>query len=259
MVCPPHHQFFSWIEQAEAMPAREASTYRFSARRAVEPSPLQLHPKTVSQLCRWGHILLLPQLDQLAAFQLAHRNMHFLCANLIVKQTVSLARSNAFQGHQNCAESMLWCQFISSNASSLVAYPLPSFLNPSPAPHTLIIICSTVPSVSPTIVPRSHIAAASNDPSLRNRVNRKLKVQFSILVHPIAPIRNTVLIKARVLAGTTHGPIRAQKCGGFPVPGTGCFEQKQPVALHLLQIKQELFYSVAINTSEFVKSPIMGT
>ena len=160
------------------MPAREASSHRFFARRAIESSPLQLHPKTVSQLCRWGHILLLPQLDRLDAFQLAHGNMHFPCANLIVKQTVLLARSNAFQGHQNCAESMLWCQFISSNASSSVAYPLPSFLNPSPAPQTLSIICSTVPSVSPAIVSTSRRRQTVH--RCHRRVNRKLKVTLQL-------------------------------------------------------------------------------
>jgi len=97
------------------MPAREASSHRFFARRAIESSPLQLHLKTVSQLYRWGHNFLLLQLDWLDALQLVHGNMHFPCANLIVKPTVLLARSNAFQGHQNGAESMLRRQLISSN------------------------------------------------------------------------------------------------------------------------------------------------
>ena len=132
--------------EIEAMPARKASPHRFSARRAIESPPLQLHPKTVSQLCRWEHIFCLPQLEWLGAFQLAHGSMHFPCANLIAEQTVPLARSNAFHRLQNGAELILRtagsAYFLQPFVSSSATHPLPSSLNPSPAPQTLGIICS---------------------------------------------------------------------------------------------------------------------
>ena len=144
------------------MPAREASSDRFFARRAIESSPLQLHPKTVSQLCRWGHILLLPQLDRLDAFQLVHGNMHFPCANLIVKQTVLLGWSNAFQGHQNGAESMLSFNSFHQIASSSVAQPLPS--GPNIEHHPL----------------SSPVHRACNHPALRHRSSVKRSIAVTV-------------------------------------------------------------------------------
>ena len=154
--------------EIEAMPARKASPHRFSARRAIESPPLQLHPKTVSQLCRWEHIFWLPQLEWLGAFQLVHGFMHFPCANLITEQTVPLARSNAFHRLQNGAELILRtagpAYFLQPFVSSSATHPLPSSLNPSPAPQTLGIICSTVPLILPAIVLRSDVTAASSEP-----------------------------------------------------------------------------------------------
>ena len=80
-----------------------------------------------------------------------------------------------------------------------------------------------------------------------------------ILVHPIAPIWNAFLIDARVPAGATRGPTRAQKGERFPVPGIGCFEQKQPVAVGLLLINFDLFYSVAINNCQTLNSTFPTT
>ena len=117
------------------MPAHEASPQRFLAREAIESPPLQLHPKTVSQLCRWGHIFWLPQREWLDAFQLAHGFMHFPCANLIAEQTVPLARSNAFHRLHNGAELMLrgWGLFIYFNHSSPPQHPqLPQPLPSAP-------------------------------------------------------------------------------------------------------------------------------